>query len=482
MAKPKHQAPPGRGVLIIEDDEAFAGSLAVVLRDEGWEVALCGDGSEGFARALEEDFAVVVTDFRLPGMGGMELLERLRGERPELPVLLMTSHGTAELAIRATKGGAFDYLIKPFDLDELLRAIRRAADSWRASALPVRLPGEGRGGDAGMIGSGRAMQDVCKEIGRVAPTDAGVLITGETGTGKELVARAIFQHSRRAHRPFIAVNCGAIPENLLESELFGYRKGAFTGAVADRRGRFEQAGGGTLFLDEIGEMPASLQVKLLRVLQERKVQPLGAGGEVAIDVRVIAATNRDLGQEVAEGRFRADLLYRLNAVEIALPPLRERAEDIAELVASFNAQGASEFGVPPAQFPKDSIGLLENAAWPGNIRQLENVVRRLVLAARGGAVAAVDVEAELARSGERGGGPRGGGDGLADLAAAALDEAEAGGGEAHRIVIEEVERELFEQALERCGGNQSRAANLLGLSRVTLRAKLRKHGIAAGRK
>lgn len=472
-------SPQKEQILIIEDDLSLSESLKAVLDDEGYLVECIDDGAEGYEMAKERSYALVVTDYRLPGMGGLELLERLREDRPKLPVVMMTSHGTADLAIGASKVGAFEYLIKPFDLSEFLQIVDEALRSHRASSRKVEL---GKSSDGSIVGSGRAMQEVFKEIGRAAPTDASVLVMGGTGTGKELVARAIYQHSKREAAPFIAVNCGAIPEGLLESELFGHLKGSFTGAVADRPGRFEQADGGTLFLDEIGEMPVAVQVKLLRVLQEQVVQPLGSTEDVAVNVRIIAATNRDLEQRIAAGEFRSDLFFRLNTVTIRLPDLAERKEDIADLVAYFASSASAEFGVGAPEFSKASLKLLKNSAWPGNVRQLENVVRRSVLAATGKTVEPKDIEGLISESAlvpeEK---PEDGAS-LANLVERLLDEVEAGDSSAaHATLIAEAEQELIEQAIDRAGGNQSRAAEWLGLSRVTLRQKLRKYEIEAKR-
>ncbi len=309
-------------ILLIEDDASTAAALGKVLRSEGYEVDICGRGDEGLAHARAQDYNVVVTDLRMPGLTGLELVAQLHAAKPKQPIILMTAHGTTETAIEATKLGACDYLLKPFEADELFDLIASAVASSRLMSEPVEM-GEGRADHSAIIGNSRAMQAIYKEIGRVAATSASVLIRGATGTGKELIARAIYQHSDRADKPFIAVNCAAIPDALLESELFGHERGAFTGAQARRIGRFEQASGGTLFLDEIGDLNANTQGKLLRVLQERCIQRLGSEADLPVDVRVLAATHRDLEAAIQEKEFREDLFYRLSVVTLTLPVRRD---------------------------------------------------------------------------------------------------------------------------------------------------------------
>jgi DNA-binding NtrC family response regulator len=332
-------------VLLIEDDARLAGNLHDVLNDDGFKVAVCHRGDEGLRRANNEECDVVLTDLRLPGLGGLELVRQLRETQPRLPVVLMTAHGTIETAIEATKLGAYEYLQKPFEMRDLLSLLHRAAAASRLMRDPVALSDTPTESRTALVGNSRAMQDVCKEIGRVAAKPITVLIRGETGTGKELIARAIYQHSPRAKAPFIAINCAAIPENLLESELFGHERGAFTGADQRRIGRFEQANKGTLFLDEIGDLPANTQVKLLRVLQQQTFQRVGGTEAISVDVRIIAATHRNLEAMIRDGKFREDLFHRLNVVSLQLPPLRERREDIPVLVQHFLHKYAGDFGV-----------------------------------------------------------------------------------------------------------------------------------------
>src|SRR5256714_11871765 len=321
-------------ILLIEDDPAIVTSLQEILTSDGYAVSLATRGDEGLGLAQGNDFDVVVTDLKLPGLTGLELIRQLHNSKPRLPLILMTAHGTTETAIEATKYGAYDYLLKPFEMNELLELVDTAVSSSRLMTEPVELGSTDTSRDA-IIGQSRTMQTIYKEVGRVATKPVSVLIRGETGTGKELIARALYQHSDRANEPFVAVNCTAIPETLLESELFGHERGAFTGADSRRIGRFEQADRGTLFLDEIGDLSPSTQAKLLRVLQEKNFQRLGGKETIQVDVRVIAATHCDLERAIQEKKFREDLFYRLSVVVITLPPLRERKEDIPELVRYF---------------------------------------------------------------------------------------------------------------------------------------------------
>ncbi|HEY5770425.1 MAG TPA: sigma-54 dependent transcriptional regulator, partial [Terrimicrobium sp.] len=330
-------------ILVVEDDPGAAESLQHVLENEGHTVIAARTGEEGLALAGKERCDLVLTDLKLPGLSGLDLVKRLRSGRARLPIILMTAHGTTEVAIESTRHGAFDYLLKPFEMPAMLDAIQKALAATRLMFQPVEIGNAVVGRDA-IIGNSRAMQETYKEIGRVAATPVTVLIRGETGTGKELIARAIYQHSDRAERPFIAVNCAAIPETLLESELFGHEKGAFTGADARRIGRFEQADGGTIFLDEIGDVSLSTQAKLLRVLQEKSIQRLGGRESLRIDVRILAATHRDLEAAMQEKQFREDLFFRLNVVVIAIPPLRKRPEDIPDTARYFLARYGAEFG------------------------------------------------------------------------------------------------------------------------------------------
>jgi DNA-binding NtrC family response regulator len=460
-------------ILLIEDDARIAGELRRVLESEGWKVLPAATGEAGLAQAAKGGCDLVITDFRLPGASGLDVVRRLHAAQPRLPVILMTAHGTTDTAIEATKLGAYDYLLKPFEIPELLGLVRKALASSRLMFAPVALGGAEAGRDA-IVGQSRAMQEIYKEIGRVAANPVSVLIRGETGTGKELIARAIYQHSDRAEKPFIAVNCAAIPETLLESELFGHERGAFTGADARRIGRFEQAHGGTIFLDEIGDLSPNTQAKLLRVLQERCIQRLGGREIIPIDARVIAATHRDLEAAMAEKQFRDDLFYRLSVVVITLPPLRERAGDIPALVEYFLRRHADETGAGRASIQPAAVQLLGGQPWPGNIRELENAIRNALLHARGCAIGVAEIRQALNSSPAR----AAGGSPIAGYVAGLLAAASRGEMENVRTeVFENADRELFTQAIKLAHGNQAKAARWLGVSRLTMREKLIHFGI-----
>jgi len=390
----------------------------------------------------------------------------------------MTAHGTTETAIEATKFGACDYLLKPFEADELLDLVASAVASSRLMSEPVAM-GEARMNRSAIIGQSRAMQAIYKEIGRVAATPATVLIRGATGTGKELIARAIYQYSDRADKPFIAVNCAAIPDTLLESELFGYERGAFTGAQGRRIGRFEQAHGGTIFLDEIGDLNASTQGKLLRVLQERCIQRLGSEANIPVAVRVLAATHRDLETAINEKEFREDLYYRLSVVTIALPPLSQRTEDIPELVKYFIHRYGKEFGLDAPSIQPEAISFLQSQPWPGNVRELENVVRQALLSARPFGISLEHAQRVLAKTRKPTETDR---QTHADYIADLLRRAQSGDiQDAYSRMIADLEPELYQQAMQLAQGNQSRIARWLGVSRMKVREKILQFGLGHGR-
>jgi nitrogen regulation protein NR(I) len=463
-------------ILLVEDDAQIAAALENVLHEEGYETVHALDGKKGLALASSEACDLVLTDLRLPGLSGLELVKSLHDSRPKLPVILMTAHGTTATAIEATKLGAYDYLIKPFEMPDLLALVAKGVASSRLMAESIDLGTVTEGRDA-IIGNSRAMQEIYKEIGRIAAKPVPVLIRGETGAGKELIARAIYQHSDRADRPFIAVNCAAIPETLLESELFGHEKGAFTGAEARKIGRFEQATGGTIFLDEIGDMTLTTQAKLLRILQEKCVQRVGGAEVIPIDCRVLAATHRDLEKAIEEKEFREDLFYRLNVVCITIPPLRKRAGDIAALARYFLTRYAADFGVSSPSIQTAAIQFLEAQPWAGNVRELENVVRKALLLARGYAVDLAAVREALGASRK----PPTAGGSLAAYVAELLEAASRGETEnVHAAVIEAAERELVAQAIKLAQGNQAKAARWLGVSRITMREKLLQFGMHPG--
>ncbi|HEY8967277.1 MAG TPA: sigma-54 dependent transcriptional regulator, partial [Candidatus Methylacidiphilales bacterium] len=373
-------------ILLVEDDPDFAASVTRVLRAAGYDVSAAGSVGEAQAALRKGDPDIVLSDIHLPDGTGLDLLKAVLDRDPLRPVVLMTASGSVDTAVEATLNGAFDYLLKPLERTQLLEAVEKAgaarAMSKRTVALPTERP---RKDESPIVGSGPAMLGLFKELGRIARQPVPVLLLGETGTGKELLARALYRYSGLKNRPFVPINCAAIPETLLESELFGHEKGAFTGAQARRIGRFQQASGGLLFLDEIGELPLPMQAKLLRVLQEKEIQPLGSSAPVKIDVRLVAATHRNLEEEVAAGRFREDLYFRINVAPLYLPPLRERREDIPDLVSHFLRAQAEEAGrAAPLRVDAEALRWLREQPWPGNVRQLENTVKRAALFAHGG--------------------------------------------------------------------------------------------------
>jgi DNA-binding NtrC family response regulator len=463
-------------ILLIEDDQGITDTLRRVLADEGHEVTVERRGDDGLARAGRDIFNLVITDLRLPGLSGLELVRQLHAAQPRLPIILTTAFGTTETAIEATKFGAYDYLLKPFDMPQLIELVRKAADSNRLMSEPVSL-GEAGANDA-LVGQSAAMQGIYKEIGRVASKPVPVLIRGETGTGKELIARAIYQHSDRSRAPFIAVNCAAIPETLLESELFGHEKGAFTGAQTRRIGRFEQAQGGTILLDEIGDMTPATQVKLVRLLQEKSLQRVGGKENIPLDVRVIAATHRDLETAIVRKEFREDLYYRLNVVVISLPPLRQRREDILSLTRYFLQKHGPSLGNPAPSIQPEAMEFLQGQPWPGNVRQLENIVRKALLLAQNYTMTVEHARAALDQTAAPDFSPKRAFSEYVNELLAAARRGELA--DAHARAIGAAERELFARAIAEAGGNQAKAARWLGVTRVTMKAKLVQFGLFTG--
>ena len=461
-------------VLLIEDDPGIVVSLRRVLAEEGHEVLVETRGDTGLTRARDQPWDVVITDMRLPGRGGLELIRELHAAKPRLPIILITGHGTTETAIEATKLGAYDYMLKPLEVPEFIELVGKAITSSRLMTEPVEVGAPGAARDA-LVGNGRVMQSIYKEIGRVASKPVNVLIRGETGTGKELIARALYQHSDRAKAPFIAINCAAIPETLLESELFGHERGAFTGAENRRIGRFEQAHHGTIFLDEIGDMTPGTQIKLMRVLQERCFQRLGGKETIPVDVRVLAATNRDLEAAIQHKQFREDLYYRLSVVVIQLPPLRQRKEDVPELVKYFLRKYAAELGVADPSIHAEAVDFLQAENWPGNVRELENVIRKVLLLSQGYTINLDHVCAALARSAP----PIDAGHlSLREHVDELLAAAQRGEiTDTHAQLLTAAEREIFSRAINLAHGNQAKAARWLGVSRLTMREKLHQFGI-----
>ncbi len=462
--------PEALKVWLVDDDASIRWVLERALRASGM-TPRAFEQANGVLEALgvaEPD--VLITDIRMPGRSGLKLLDEVQASHPRVPVIVMTAHSDLDAAVAAYQGGAFEYLPKPFDIDEAVALVRRAAQQTAPAAETAlesgRIPE--------LLGQAPAMQEVFRAIGRLSRSSMTVLITGESGTGKELVAHALHRHSPRAAKPFIALNTSAFTPELLESELFGHEKGAFTGADSLRRGRFEQADGGTLFLDEIGDMSRELQTRLLRVLAESEYYRVGGSTPIRVDVRVIAATHQDLEARALAGHFREDLLHRLNVIRIALPPLRARREDIPDLLRHYLVGAARELGVEPKVLTGAAEKLLVESEWPGNVRQLVNICRRLTVSAPGREIRAEDVPAEL-------GGPARGGAAQDDWARSlehwARLRLETGGAPLLDAAVPEFERTLIRVALERCEGRRQDAARVLGWGRNTLTRKMRELGM-----
>ncbi|MCY3021472.1 MAG: sigma-54 dependent transcriptional regulator [Planctomycetota bacterium] len=443
---------------------------------------LAASAEEGLELAAKERPDLVLLDIRLPGISGLDALPRFREQNPDLPVLIMTAHGTMETAIEATKRGAWNYLLKPIHNEDALHHIRAALEHRSLSREVAQLKREledWRGLES-LVGRSPAMQDVYRRIGAVATSSSSVLIFGESGTGKELVAKAIHRHSDRAGGPFIAVNCASMPEPLLESELYGHVKGAFTGAIRDKAGKAEVADGGTLFLDEIGEMPLAIQAKLLRFLEEKRFERVGSTEPVEVDVRILAATNLDLRVQIKKQLFREDLYYRLNVVSIELPPLRSHKDDIPLLVARFLSAGAGEPSGKRAEISQEAMKLLERYDWPGNVRELKNAIEHAVVLAQGKTIAPEHLPSHILQS-LRGEAPAQG-QTLEDLIRQrthrALDVAEGQTeGNAYAEISADLEKVVIETTLKRTGGNQVQASKLLGIHRTTLRKKIEDYGL-----
>ncbi len=463
-------------LLVVDDEPIIRHSFRRAFSGRDVEVLTAGTLAEG-RRTVERDKPdVIVLDLQLPDGSGLDLLRWVAAEDPHRPVVMITAHGTTETAIEAMKHGAFDYLLKPLDLDRVTQLLDRAFEAARLMQVPAVLPDEPAG--ERILGRTPVVQEMCKAIGRVAPTDATVLITGESGTGKELVARAIYHHSRRADRPFLAINCAAIPEPLVESELFGHEAGAFTGAHRQRVGKFEQCDDGTLLLDEIGDMPPAVQAKMLRLLQEQRFERVGGNQTLTTRVRILAATNKDLEQLIAEGKFRRDLYYRLKVVTIPVPPLRDRRADIPELAHHFLYQFARELGADVRGFAAETLDLFQQYPWPGNVRELQGVIKAAILRATGRLVLPEFLPPEVIGAGSAP--PAAAVEGLAtgpDLAGTIEALLRDGRGNVYGRVMEVVERELLTRALRHTHGHQANASDLLGINRATLRTKLRDLGI-----
>lgn len=463
--------------LLIEDDPALSKVVSGALTDEGIQCSTASRADEGIRLLQADSYDVVISDIQLPGnMDGLSLVQELHRKDPRLPIILTTAYGTSSIAIEATKRGAFDYLQKPFQIPELVSLIEKGAKCRRMAEERVSMGKVSSNGHRALVGNSRRMQQVYTEIGRVAPSPVNVMIRGESGAGKELVARAVYQHSDREDGPFIAVNCLAIPETLLESELFGHEKGAFTGADSRKIGRFEQANHGTIFLDEIGDMTPSTQGKLLRVLEDRCIQRLGGRESIPIDVRIIAATHVDLEQAVADGSFRRDLYYRLRVVMIQLPSLKERGEDIPVLADYFIKRHGAALGFPNSTIEKDAVELLQKHPWPGNVRELENVIREAILLARDYPICSEHLLFSLSTDEIIENAEEASSWGLGHWVADKLKELE-GCREGYEMILDEVESEIFAQALRQANFNKAKMARFLKISRPTAYEKLRKHGL-----
>jgi two-component system nitrogen regulation response regulator GlnG len=465
-------------LLIIDDEEALCYSFQRVLSAQGLEVRTAGTAEEGWKLFESEGADVVVLDLQLPDRSGMELFHDLRASDARCPVIFMTAHGTADTAIEAMKHGAFDYQVKPVDLEHFTQILERAFEAARLMRVPALLPPDSEGDR--IIATSRVMQEMCKTIGRVAPQDVNVLICGESGVGKELVARALYQHSPRAEKPFLAINCAAIPEPLLESELFGHEKGTFTGADRRRIGKFEQCDTGTLFLDEIGDMPLALQAKMLRVLQDQRFERLGSTETVQTNVRVLAATNQQLNRLVEEGRFRSDLYYRLSTVRIDIPPLRVRQGDLEELAHEFLFRYAREMGMEIQGFAPETLELLRNYSWPGNVRELQGVLRQALLAGRGHVLLPEFLPEHLRCPPSPKDSPNEAATARAGIEALAKSLIEKGGNNLYGEAVAALERVFLPIVLQHNGNHQTRACEMLGISRTTLRQKLRSLGLSIG--
>ena len=452
-------------ILVIDDEANLRKVLAAMLRRDGFDVTVAADGEQGLAEFNKNGADIVVTDLVMPRAGGMEVLRAINAADPDVPVIIITAHGTVDSAVEAIKAGAFDYITKPFEQAELSAVISKAAKAHDVARRSVRADDKAR---AAIIGDSPQLQEVFKIIDKVADTPSTVLINGESGTGKELVASALHGASSRRDKPFIKINCAAIPHTLLESELFGYERGAFTGAVTSKPGRFELADGGTLFLDEIGEIPIEMQVKLLRALQEGEFERVGGIKTTRVDVRLIAATNRDLQAEIEAGRFRKDLYYRLAVVPLVLPPLRERRGDIPMLARHFVEKYNRKLNKRIEGIADDALALLQAYDWPGNIRELENLIERVLLFADGPFITATD----LPESMRQGATPP-----PAPSPASETPTGEGGLKDIVRMKAAELEKDLISKALEETGGNVTRAARLLQISRKSLQTKMKEFGL-----
>ncbi|BCG46940.1 sigma-54 dependent DNA-binding response regulator [Citrifermentans bremense] len=449
-------------ILVIEDDDSSREALLILLKSIGFTVKGCSSGQDGLAVLSGEPFDIVITDLFLPDLNGIDILSRVKESSPRTEVILVTGYGSAETAVQAMKKGAYDYITKPLNIEELRIIIDKALEKGQLVSENVYLKKQLREKYefANIIGNSQAMQQLFSRMKRIIKTDSTVLILGESGTGKELVAKAIHFNGNRKDKPFIAVNCSAIPENLLESELFGHVKGAFTGAVKEKVGKFEAANYGTIFLDEIGTLPMHLQTKLLRVLQEQELERVGSNKQIKLDVRVVSATNVNLEEEVARGNFREDLFYRLNVIPIVIPPLRERIEDILPLTKHFLEKNCRSMQRPIMHIDKEALEALEAYPWNGNVRELENIIERIVALTEGDLITLRDLPANIVKNYVEGT--------PTSVTPAGIDMVAA---------INEIEKRMIGEALQLAGGVKARAAVMLNINRTTLVEKMRRLGI-----
>ncbi len=470
-------------ILVADDEESMRWVLSKALKRKGFSVDLAADGRQALDLIQENSYDLAILDIKMPGITGLDLLDRIRETKSDLLVVIMTAEASMKNAVEAMKRGAYDYITKPFDLDVIDAILEKVAKAREITGQVTMLKQELKERyqvEKNIIGNSPAMQELYKTIGKVAGSDVTILIQGESGTGKELVARAIHFNSGRLGKPFVAINCAAIPRDLLESELFGSEKGAYTGASDRKQGKFEQANHGTIFLDEIGDMPLDLQAKILRVLQEQEVTRIGGTHNIAVDVRIVAATNQELLERVRNKEFREDLYYRLNVVPINLPPLRERREDIPALAGYFLERTCTELSIPPKQLSREAMAILTAHYWPGNIRELENTIKRAVILSNDPQLTAADFDSLQPQAGDVGNSTSQ--TSLEDLVAAKLGTCFNGiehleKGDIHAMVLEQVERPLIRHILEKTRWNQVKAADILGINRNTLRKKITELGI-----
>jgi len=470
-------------ILVADDEESMRWVLSKALRKKGFTVDLAKDGDEAIKLIQDNNYDMAIFDIKMPGISGLDLLDRVRELKSDMLMVIMTAEASMKNAVEAMKRGAYDYITKPFDLDVIDAIVEKVSRAREMTSQVTLLKEELKDRyqlEKNIIGNSSAMRDIYKVIGKVAPSDVTVLIQGESGTGKELIARAIHFNSRRLGKPFIALNCAAIPKELLESELFGFEKGAFTGAIERKLGKFEQANGGTIFLDEIGDMPLDLQSKILRVIQEKEITRTGGNQNISVDLRIVAATNQDLEAKVIQKTFREDLYYRLNVVPIRLVPLRERPEDIPLLVDYFLTKICAELDMPMKNCDSAAYQLLSRYTWPGNVRELENTIKRAIILSSDPLLSPVDFPGlRMQKGAERTHNEEISLEGLVDVKLRScftnMDKMESG--DVYSMVLGQVERPLIRFVLEKTRGNQVRAADILGINRNTLRKKIQELGI-----